>query len=168
MIVMPRRGPDLPEGVMDRTGSKPKFPVYDSCPEALPSDFRDEAWAQVAPRLTLLPQEARYRLYSLREVFDGQRYIIKTGAPSRWMPKDAPRRAVYQSRRSGGWPPAAVRRCVGRLHGLVWRLRAGAALTPSQLPPAPRWPPVQVRCPCHTAPITGSLQLRGKQHGQPV
>jgi transposase len=37
------------------------------------------------------------REHDLREVFNGLRYIVKTGAPWRWMPNDLPRwAAVYQ------------------------------------------------------------------------
>jgi transposase len=62
-----------------------------------PSDISDDEWALVAPYLTLLPQEAGQRQHSLREVFNGLRYILKTGAPWRWMPNDLPPwAAVYQ------------------------------------------------------------------------
>ena len=37
----------------------------------------------MAPYLTLLPEEAGQREHSLREVFNGLRYIIKTGARTR-------------------------------------------------------------------------------------
>src|SRR3712207_5300728 len=61
------------------------------------SDVSDEEWALVAPHLTLLPEEAGQREHSLREVFNGLRTIIKTGAPWRWMPNDLPPwAAVYQ------------------------------------------------------------------------
>jgi len=55
-----------------------------------PSDVSDEEWALVAPYLTLLPEDAGQRAHSLRDVFDGLRNIIKTGAPWRWMPNDLP------------------------------------------------------------------------------
>ena len=43
------------------------------------------------------PTAARERVYSLREVFNGLRSMVKTGAPWRWMPIDPPpREAVYQ------------------------------------------------------------------------
>jgi transposase len=62
-----------------------------------PSDVSDEEWALVAPYLPLLPEEANQREHSLREVFNGLRSIIKTGAPWRWMPNDLPPwAAVYQ------------------------------------------------------------------------
>jgi transposase len=65
--------------------------------KAYPSDVSDEEWALVAPYLTLLPEDAGQRDYPLREVFNGLRYIIKSGAPWRLMPHDLPPwAAVYQ------------------------------------------------------------------------
>jgi transposase len=62
-----------------------------------PSDVSDEEWALVVPYLTLLPEDAGQRDHLLREVFNGLRYIVKTGAPWRWMPNDLPPWAiVYQ------------------------------------------------------------------------
>src|SRR6201987_2430665 len=51
-----------------------------------PSDVSDEEWALVAPYLALLPEESGQRVHALREVFNGLRYMVKTGAPWRWMP----------------------------------------------------------------------------------
>ena len=65
--------------------------------EPYPSDVSDDEWALVAPYLTLLPESAKQREHSLREVFNGLRFIVKTGAPWRWMPHDLPPwPAVYQ------------------------------------------------------------------------
>ena len=62
-----------------------------------PSDVSDEEWALVAPDLTLLRADAGQRAHSLREVFNGLRYVVKTSAPWRWMPNDLPPwEAVYQ------------------------------------------------------------------------
>ena len=62
-----------------------------------PSDVSDEEWELVAPYLALLPEAAGQRTHSLREVFNGLRYILKTGAPWRLMPHDLPPwAAVYQ------------------------------------------------------------------------
>ncbi len=62
-----------------------------------PSDVSDDEWALVAPYLTLLPEKAGQREHPLREVFNGLRYIVKTGAPWRWMPNDLPPWAtIYQ------------------------------------------------------------------------
>ena len=45
----------------------------------------------------LLPEDAGQRRYPLRESFDGLRYIVKAGAPWRWMPNGPPRwEVVYQ------------------------------------------------------------------------
>jgi transposase len=55
-----------------------------------PTDVSDEEWAFVAPYLTLLPEDAGQRTYSLREVFNGLRWIVRAGAPWRLMPNDLP------------------------------------------------------------------------------
>jgi transposase len=55
-----------------------------------PTDVSDEEWAFVAPYLTLLPEDARQRTYSLREVFNSLRWIARAGAPWRMMPNDLP------------------------------------------------------------------------------
>jgi transposase len=65
--------------------------------KAYPSDVSDEEWAFVAPYLTLMKEEAPQREHSLREVFNGLRYIVRTGAPWRMMPNDLPPwHTVYQ------------------------------------------------------------------------
>jgi transposase len=65
--------------------------------KAYPSDVSDEEWAFVAPYLTLITEEAPQRVYDLREVYNGLRWIARTGAPWRWLPNDLPPWAVvYQ------------------------------------------------------------------------
>jgi transposase len=65
-----------------------------------PSDVSDDEWAFVAPYLSLMTEEAPQRKYPLREVFNGLRYIVKTGGQWRWMPHDLPPWAmVYQQTR---------------------------------------------------------------------
>jgi transposase len=62
-----------------------------------PSDVSDEEWAFVVPYLVLLDESSGQRRYPLREVFNGMRYILKSGAPWRWMPNDFPPwEIVYQ------------------------------------------------------------------------
>lgn len=64
---------------------------------AYPSDVSDDEWAFVAPDLTLMTEDAPQREYSLREVFNGLRWIVRTGAQWRMMPHDLPPwPAVYQ------------------------------------------------------------------------
>lgn len=55
-----------------------------------PSDVSDEEWAFAAPYLTLMTEEAPQREYSLREVFNGLRYVARSGAAWRLMPHDLP------------------------------------------------------------------------------
>jgi transposase len=55
-----------------------------------PSDVTDDEWAFVAPYLTLMTEEAPQRDHSLREVFNGLRWIVRAGSPWRMMPNDLP------------------------------------------------------------------------------
>jgi transposase len=72
-----------------------------------PSDVSDEEWALVAPYLTLMTEDAPQRDYPLREVFNGLRWIVRTGAPWRWLPHDLPPwNVVYQQ--SQRWIKAGV------------------------------------------------------------
>jgi transposase len=65
-----------------------------------PSDVTDEEWAFVAPYLALCREDSLQRDYPLRDVFNGLRYIIKTGNQWRMMPNDLPPwAAVYQQMR---------------------------------------------------------------------
>src|SRR5260370_8038763 len=65
-----------------------------------PADVSDEEWAFVAPYLVLLAEDASQRRYPLREVFNGLRYIVRTGAHWRMMPHDLPPwPVVYQQTR---------------------------------------------------------------------
>ena len=93
-----------------------------------PSDVSDAEWALVAPYLTLLPEDAGQRRHELRDVFDGLRYIVKTGAPWRWMPHDLPPwPAVYQQARR--WLRAGCFEAL--VHDLRARLRRAAGRAPA-------------------------------------
>jgi transposase len=62
-----------------------------------PSDVSDEEWAFVAPYLALVREDAPQRNYDLREVFNGLRWVVRTGSPWRYMPHDLPPwEAIYQ------------------------------------------------------------------------
>ena len=62
-----------------------------------PSDVSEEEWAFVAPYLALVREDAPQRTHELREVFNGLRWIVKSGAPWRMLPHDFPPwGAVYQ------------------------------------------------------------------------
>ena len=75
--------------------------------KAYPSDVSDEEWAFVIPYLTLMSEDAPQREHSLREVFNALRWIVRTGAPWRYLPQDLPPwEAVYQQ--SQRWIKARV------------------------------------------------------------
>lgn len=61
------------------------------------SDVSDEEWEFVAPYLSLLPLDARQRDHDMREVFNGLRWLVRSGASWRLMPHDLPPwHTVYQ------------------------------------------------------------------------
>src|SRR6186713_3579047 len=95
-----------------------------------PSDVSDDEWAFVAPYLALAPEDAPQRVYSLREVFNGLRYLVKTGGQWRWLPHDLPPwPVIYQQTRR--WLAAGVFEAL--LHDLraVLRLAQGRAPEPT-------------------------------------
>ncbi len=65
--------------------------------KAYPTDVTDDEWAFVSPYLTLMREDAEQRTYSLRDVFNALRWIVRAGAPWRMLPHDFPPwAAVYQ------------------------------------------------------------------------
>jgi transposase len=72
-----------------------------------PSDVTDDEWAFIAPYLTLMREDAPQRDYPLRELFNGMRWVVRTGSQWRYMPHDLPPwHAVYQQSRR--WLKAGV------------------------------------------------------------
>lgn len=55
-----------------------------------PTDVSDDEWDFVAPYLTLMREDAPQREHSLREVFNGLRYIVRGGISWRMVPNDLP------------------------------------------------------------------------------
>ncbi len=96
-----------------------------------PSDVSDEEWAFVAPYLALLREDAPQRNHELREVFNGLRWIVRTGSAWRYMPHDLPPwEAVYQQTRR--WLSAGVfEAMVHDLRILLLRLSEGRASDPT-------------------------------------
>jgi transposase len=88
-----------------------------------PTDVSDEEWAFVAPYLTLMTPDAPQRSHELRDVFNGLRYVVKTGAHWRLMPHDLPPwAAVYQQTQR--WLAAGAFEAI--VHDLRMLLRVAA------------------------------------------
>ena len=95
-----------------------------------PTDISDEEWAFVAPYLTLMKEDAPQREHSLREVFNGLRYVLKAGATWRMMPHDLPPwEAVYQQTQR--WIKAGVFEAIVDDLRTLLRLAAGRKADPS-------------------------------------
>jgi len=74
-----------------------------------PSDVSDAEWEFLVPYLTLMREDAPQREYSLRQVFNAVRYVVKTGCQWDFLPHDfPPASAVYQQARR--WVAAGVSR----------------------------------------------------------
>jgi transposase len=72
-----------------------------------PSDVSDAEWEFLIPYLALMREDAPQRNYPSRELFNGIRYVIKTGCQWRMLPHDFPPwTAVYQQARR--WHNAGV------------------------------------------------------------
>ena len=95
-----------------------------------PSDVNDDEWAFVAPYLTLMTEDAPQRDHSLREVFNGLRWIVRAGAPWRMMPHDLPPwYSVYQQTQR--WIGAGVFEAIVHDLRAVLRLAKGRKEQPS-------------------------------------
>ena len=95
-----------------------------------PSDVSDDEWAFVAPYLTLMDEQAPQRRHSLREVFNGLRFIVRTGMQWRMMPHDLPPwDIVYQQTRR--WLNAGCFEAIVHDLRALLRLAAGRAPEPT-------------------------------------
>jgi transposase len=95
-----------------------------------PSDVSDEEWAFVAPYLALVREDAPQRNHELREVFNGLRWIVRTGSAWRYMPHDLPPwEAVYQQTRR--WLCAGVFEAMVHDLRILLRLSEGRASDPT-------------------------------------
>ena len=98
--------------------------------KAYPSDVSDVEWAFVAPYLTLMTEDAPQREYSLREGFNGLRWIVRAGAAWRLMPHDLPPwYTVYQQ--SQRWLKAGGFAALVHDLRVVLRLAEGRTAQPS-------------------------------------
>ena len=84
----------------------------------------------MAPYLALLPEDAGQREYSLREVFNGLRYVIRSGCSWRMVPNDLPPwAAVYQQAQR--WLAAGCFEHLANDLRAVLRMAAGRKAEPS-------------------------------------
>jgi transposase len=95
-----------------------------------PSDVYDEEWAFLAPYLALVREDAPQREYDLREVFNGLRWIVRTGSAWRYMPHDLPPwETVYQQTQR--WLKAGVFEEMVHDLRVLLRLSEGRASDPT-------------------------------------
>lgn len=93
-----------------------------------PSDVSADEWAFIAPYLTLMKEDAPQREHSLREVFNGLRWVVRSGAQWRLMPHDLPPwHTVYQQTQR--WLKAGVFEAI--VHDLRMLLREIEGRSPS-------------------------------------
>jgi transposase len=98
--------------------------------KAYPSDVTDEEWSFCVPYLTLMKADAPQREPTLRELFNGLRWLARTGSPWRLMPHDLPpRHAVYQPTRR--WVRAGCFEAMAEDLRLLLRLAAERNDVPS-------------------------------------
>jgi transposase len=98
--------------------------------QAYPSDVSDDEWAFVAPYLSLISPDALQRKHDLREVYNGLRWLVRTGAQWRMLPHDFPRwDAVYQQTQR--WLRAGCFEAIAHDLRLLLRLAAGRRGQPS-------------------------------------
>src|SRR5574340_112215 len=95
-----------------------------------PSDVSDDEWSLVVPYLTLMREDAAQREHSLRELFNGLRYVVRYGIAWRAMPNDLPPwSAVYQQAQR--WLAPGCFETLAHDLRAVLRLAAGRTEAPS-------------------------------------
>jgi transposase len=96
--------------------------------KAYPSDVTDAEWQFVLPYLCLVREDAAQRVYHLRDLFDGLRWLSRIGSPWRYLPADFPPwHAVYQQARR--WMNAGCFESIGYCWRIPIRLRVGQTVT---------------------------------------
>ena len=98
--------------------------------KSYPSDVSDTEWEFLLPYLTLMREDAPQREYSLRDVFDAVRYVVKTGCQWDFLPHDLPPwTAVYQQARR--WIAAGVFEDITHDLRMILRMVEGREAQPS-------------------------------------
>lgn len=95
-----------------------------------PSDVLDDEWWFVAPYLTLMREDAPQRDHDLRDVFNALRWMVRAGAPWRYIPNHFPPwEAVYQQTQR--WIAAGVFEAMVNDLRLILRVAQGREPFPS-------------------------------------
>lgn len=95
-----------------------------------PSDVSDEEWAFCAPYLTLMKEDAPQREYTLRQMFNAVRYMVRAGCPWRMIPHDLPPwHSVYEQ--AHRWIKAGCFEAMAHDLRTLVRLFAGKKARPS-------------------------------------
>lgn len=95
-----------------------------------PSDVSDDEWSLVVPYLTLMREDAVQREHSLRELFNGLRYVVRYGIAWRAMPNDLPPWfTIYQQTQR--WLAAGCFETLAQDLRAVLRLAAGRSEEPT-------------------------------------
>jgi transposase len=98
--------------------------------KSYPSDVSDAEWEFLLPYLTLMREDAPQREYSLRDVFDALRYVVKTGCQWDFLPHDLPPwTAVYQQARR--WIAAGVFEDIAHDLRMILRMVEGREAQPT-------------------------------------
>ena len=108
----------------------PSTPVRSVQP--YPSDVSDEEWTFVVPYLTLNRLDGEHRIHELRAVFNGVRWMVRSGATWRMLPHDLPPwAAVYQQFQR--WVRAGCFEALVHDLRVVLRAQAGRAAQPTAM-----------------------------------
>ena len=95
-----------------------------------PSTVTDEEWAFVAPYLTLCREDAPQRQHALRDVYNALRWLVRAGAPWRYLPNDFPPwEMVYQQTQR--WIAAGCFEAIVHDLRALLRMTEGRESTPS-------------------------------------
>jgi transposase len=102
----------------------------DTTRKGYPSDVSDGDWEFLVPYLTLMREDAPQREYTLRDLFNGLRYVVRTGCQWRMLPHDLPPwTAVYQQARR--WVQAGVFEEIAHDLRILVRLMVGRDAQPT-------------------------------------
>ncbi len=100
------------------------------CRKPYPSDVTDDEWTFALQYLVLMREDAPQREHDLREVFNALRWLVRAGAPWRFLPGDFPPwAAVYQQGQR--WLAAGVFEAMTHDLREILRLAEGRKAHPS-------------------------------------